>query len=138
MRTSATLLLLALAACAPGCVERQLVIETDPPGAELFVDGREVGTTAEGAPVRVTFDAYGTRTVVARRRGHVPLRRTVTLDPPWWQLFPFDVFTDLLWLGTLRDEHRLELALTPRAAPDEPEALEARARHMGLHEEKRP
>ncbi|MBX3467626.1 MAG: PEGA domain-containing protein [Planctomycetes bacterium] len=138
MKPSVLLLLLLVALGAPGCVERQLVIETDPPGAELFVDGREVGTTAAGQPVRVTFEAYGTRTVVARRRGHAPVRRDVTLDPPWWQLFPIDVFTDLLWPGTLRDEHRLELTLTPRPAPDEPEALEARARHMGLHEEKRP
>lgn len=121
-----------------GCVERQLVIETEPAGVELFVDGREVGTSREGEPVVVPFEAYGTRTLVARKRGHVPVRRQVTLDPPWWQTFPIDVLTDLLWPGTIEDVHRVKVELAPRAAPDDPAEVEARARHMAAHEEKRP
>ncbi len=132
------LLAVAVALGAAGCVERQLVIETEPAGVELFVDGREVGTTTDGQPVVVPFDAYGTRTLVARKRGHVPLRRQVTLDPPWWQTFPIDVFTDLLWPGTVEDVHRVRVELTARAAPDDPAEVEARARHMSVHEEKRP
>lgn len=137
-RLAAPGLLALLALAAPGCVERQLVIETQPAGVELFVDGREVGTSGEDAPVVVPFDAYGTRTLVARKRGYVPARRQVTLDPPWWQTFPIDVFTDLLWPGTVEDVHRVQVELTRRAAPDDPVEVEARARHLATHEEKRP
>lgn len=139
MKVVARLGLVCAVLAGAGCVERQLVIETEPAGVELFVDGREVGTTGEGGePVVVPFDAYGTRTLVARKRGHVPVRRQVTLDPPWWQTFPIDVFTDLLWPGTVEDVHRVKVELTPRAAPDDPTEVEARARHMSIHEEKRP
>src|SRR5688500_18698661 len=106
--------LVILALLGSGCVERQLVIETQPPGAEVFVDGREAGRTGEGLPLAVSFDSYGTRTIEARKRGFVPVRREVTLDPPWWQWPVIDIFTDLLWPGTITDERHVRLELEPR------------------------
>lgn len=137
-RLSIVIVGLLLALVGQGCVERQLVISTAPDGVELFVDGREVGTTIAGEPVAAPFDAYGTHTVVARKRGHVPVRCQVTLDPPWWQWFPLDFFTDVLWPGTVRDTHELTLTLSPRADPAEADALERRARHLAEHEGRRP
>jgi hypothetical protein len=122
-----------------GCVERQLVVDTSPGGVEVFIDGREAGTIDEdGAPLIVEFDAYGTRTLVARKRGHVPVRRQVTLDPPWWQVFPLDIVTDLLWPGTITDEHHVSVELARRATPEAAEAVEARAREMADQEGRRP
>lgn len=132
------LLLTCLALAASGCVERQLVVETVPAGAEVFIDGREAGRTGEGVPLTIRFESYGTRTLVARKRGHVPLTREVTLDPPWWQWPVIDVFTDLLWPGTITDVHLVRLELEPRPAPEDPQALEDRARHAAEHEGKRP
>jgi hypothetical protein len=109
-----------------------------PAGAEVFVDGREAGRTGEGVPLVIPFEAYGTRTLEARKRGHTPLVREVTLDPLWWQWPVIDVFTDLLWPGTIEDVHVVRLELTPRAAPEDPAALERRARHAAEHEGKRP
>lgn len=134
MRGVLLLLLLAL-----GCVERQLVVDTTPGGVEVFVDGREAGTTGEdGAPLRVPFEAYGTRTLVLRKRGYAPVRRQVTLDPPWWQTFPIDIVPDLLWPGTITDEHPVAIELAPRSTPDAPDAVEARARELVEQEGRRP
>lgn len=133
------LLLLSALLSSAGCVERELVVETQPAGAEVFVDGRDVGRTDEGAPVRVPFDHYGVVVVVARKPGHVPERRRVVLDPPWWQLPPVDLVTDLLWPGTITDERRLEpLVLAPRGEPEDPAAAAARARRFAATEERRP
>lgn len=137
-RLSIVVIGVGLALLGQGCVERQLVIETQPEGVELFVDGREVGTTLEGEPVAYTFDAYGTHTITARKRGHVPVRCQVTLDPPWWQWFPIDVFTDVLWPGTVTDTHELTLTLAARPEPEDADALERRARHLAEHEGRRP
>jgi hypothetical protein len=138
MRSAWIVVGVGLALGGQGCVERQLVIETQPEGVELFVDGREVGTTIAGEPVAFTFESYGTHTVVARKRGHVPVRCQVTLDPPWWQWFPIDIFTDVLWPGTVRDTHELTLELAARPEPEDADALERRARHLAEHEGRRP
>lgn len=122
-----------------GCVERQLVVETVPAEAEVFVDGREVAREP-GAPAVAKFDFYGVRVVTVRARGHRPVRRVVVLDPPWWQLTPLDLVTDLLWPGTLRDERRLgPVVLEPREDPAkvDVDALVRRADALAL-EERRP
>ena len=109
-------LLLLLLALAPACVERELVIETDPP-AEVFVDGDYVAATTSGSLVRVAFDDYGTRQVTARAQGYLPTRQAVELDVPWYQVFPLGLFSDVLWPGTIRDEHRVLIKLERRAEP---------------------
>ncbi len=129
----------AVGLAAQGCVERQLVISTEPAGAELFLDGREVGRTEPGKPVSVPFDSYGVRIVTARRPGFVPATRRVVLDPPWWQYPVVDFFTDILWPGTIEDRRELApLVLVPRGAPEDPAAALARARGFAAHEERRP
>jgi hypothetical protein len=129
---------LAVTAGCTGCVERWLVVRPDPPVAEVFVDGRDVGQTSGPDGVRVPFDFYGTRTIVVRAKGHVPVRRQVTLDPPWWQFPPIDLVTDLLWPGTIEDVHTVDVKLVPRGPLEDPAALERRARDASRSEERRP
>lgn len=111
-----------------GCVERELVIETSEP-AEVFVDGERVGTSTAEAPARLSFDDYGTRQVTARASGFVPARKAVELSVPWYQVFPLGFFSDVLWPGTIHDEHRVHLTLTRRGEPRPAEdvAREAKA-----------
>lgn len=117
--------LISLLLLASGCVERELVVASEPEGTEVFVDGVLVGTTAEGAPVRVPFDFYGTRQVTGRRAGYRPIRRDVELCVPWYQVIPLGLVTDLLWPGTIRDEHHVTLRLKRRAeAPPAAEVVE--------------
>lgn len=109
-------LLLGAIASGFGCVERELVVETSEP-AEVFVDGERIGTSSAEAPVRLAFEDYGTRQVTARAPGFTPARSAFELEVPWYQVFPIGFFSDVLWPGTIRDEHLLRLTLTRRGEP---------------------
>ena len=113
--------------CASGCVERELVVQTTPPGARVYVDGVDQGVASpEG--LRVPFEHYRTLEVVARLAGHTPARRLVEVEAPWWQVFPIGLAPDVLWPGTIKDEHPVRLELAPREPPPAASELEARAR----------
>ncbi len=128
-----------VALLATGCVERILVVRSDPPGALVIVDGVEAGETGAERPVILPFETYGTRVVTVRKPGFVPRRREVPLDPPWYQYPPLDLFSDLLWPGTIEDVHEVELRLERRPTPAaDPEALIERAEHFGDTMERRP
>src|SRR5262245_26391125 len=124
IRAAALLLALSLG----GCVERFLKIESDPPGARIYVNGVDKGT----APVEMPFVHYGTMRVDAwidtaadRRPG---VTQYVELSTPWYQYFPLDLFAELFEPVTHVDRHAVTVAI-PKPAPDEPiEAREAKLR----------
>lgn len=60
------------------------------------------------------------------QRGEAVLRTST----PWWQRFPADVVSDVLWPATLVVEADLELAPVPLPVSD-PAALAERARQAG-------
>lgn len=90
-----------------GCVERLLQVRSDPPGAEVRIDGTPVGQT----PVDVEFHWYGGREITLRKPGFRTVRRTIDVSAPWWQVFPFDLFTDLLLPFRIHDIRRLHFIL---------------------------
>ncbi|MFP4176448.1 MAG: PEGA domain-containing protein [Planctomycetota bacterium] len=107
---------LVLALIGMGCVERKMLIRSDPSGAPAFVDEKPVGKT----PVEVPFSHYGRRRIrvgpVTDDSGnvqHLESERIYETAPPWYQRFPTDFFTEVLWPGRLVDEHEIELRLTP-------------------------
>lgn len=108
------------ASVAAGCVERTLVIESDPPGAEVRLNGSVVGRT----PVHVPFRHYGVYDVEVRKEGFEPVREGAPVMAPWWARFPVGVFTELLWPGRIRDVHFLRYDLAPPAMPDRAKLLE--------------
>ena len=65
MKRTLVILLLSAGALAPGCVEREWTLETDPPGAIVYVSDVEVGRT----PVTLDFTWYGDYEVVFRLDG---------------------------------------------------------------------
>lgn len=107
-------LLLALLAPAPGCVERRLEVKTDPPDAVVTVDGRELARATPGGPAVLAYEHYGIRSVVVRREGMKAQDRLVTLDPPWWQVFPLDFVTDVLVPWKIEDVREESFVLRPR------------------------
>ena len=117
-------LLPLLALCLTGCVQRALVVESDPPGAEVWIDGEPAGLS----PVRMSFSHYGTREIILSKGGFAGVRDHHPFEPPWYERFPLDFLTENLWPGTFRDERYLAYALVPEA-PD-PEGTYARARSM--------
>lgn len=100
---------LAIAALLTGCVERTLLLRSDPPGATVVVNGDELGV----APAKIHFETYGTFEVVMSAPRHHRLRALVPVKPPWFEQIPFDLFYEALWPGTLLDEHLVTLKLEP-------------------------
>lgn len=110
--------LLLLLLVTNGCVRRVLHVRSDPPGAAVWLNDREVGRT----PFDRDFLWYGNYDVVARRDGYQTLKTTHQLTAPWWQWVPFDFVTDLL---PVRDDEPMHLKLQP-AGPADPAAVLAR------------
>ncbi len=127
----AALALLAAAAAAPGCVERRLLLRSEPAGLEVSVNGVPAGTT----PVEVPFTWYGTVRVETRPadadgNGWPEVHRLVTgadLAVPWYERFPLDFFSENLLPFTVTDRH--EVTLRPRV-DEEPATDEDLRRSM--------
>jgi len=131
-RTLAPLALAAaLAAASAGCVERRLLVRSEPAGARVRVNGVPSGTT----PAEIPFAFYGiVRLEIdpldADGDGTADFRRFVApvdLKTPWYEWFPLDFFADNLLPWTVRDHHEFEAVLEP-APRLEGEALEAARR----------
>ena len=110
-----------LALAAAGCAERTLRVETEPPGARVWVDGVAVGTS----PVEVPFTHYGAREIEARTDGFAPATTVVELDPPLWSRFPFDLFLEVLLPVRRVDARLVRLALVPARVPATQAEVEA-------------
>ena len=104
---------LVVAACS-GCISRSLLIESEPPGAQVRLNGTPVGET----PVTVSFRHYGTYDVELRKDGFETLRTQEPVDAPVYARFPLCLFTELLWPGRIRDDRYLRYKLARPVAPD--------------------
>jgi hypothetical protein len=116
--------LLLVLATTPACVERKLVIRSDPEDALVFVDGTEV-VRKKGEPPTLRYEHYGIRKVVVRKQGFVAHDELVTLDPPWYQLSPLDLFFDVLWPATIEDTREVLVKLDRRQDLEDPKAGDA-------------
>ena len=105
-----------------GCVQRELHVRSDPPGAAVWLNDREVGRT----PFDREFLFYGNFDVVARADGYQTLKTSAQVTAPWWQWVPFDIITDFL---PVRDDERIDLKLRPEPPPNPPGTL-ARAEEL--------
>ncbi|HOX39291.1 MAG TPA: PEGA domain-containing protein [Candidatus Brocadiia bacterium] len=117
MRFAATACLSA--ALCGGCVIRTLTVRSEPIGAPVYIDEREIGTS----PARITFDHYGTRRVrvgpMLDRQGRVMYDEKVEMYKcriPWYEYFPLDFISDNLIPFNIRDEHEVSLTL-PKVEP---------------------
>jgi len=113
--------LLVLALAVAGCAVRTLRVETEPPGAKIWVDGVEVGAS----PVEVPFTHYGTREIEARADGFAPATTLAEFDPPLWSRFPFDLFLEALLPVRRVDARHVRLALVPAKTPATEAEIEA-------------
>ena len=92
-------------ACA--CTERRLFIKTDPPGATVRVNGRELGRS----PVEWRFDHYGKVLVEVELDRYESVQEVVELKAPAREWILGGFFTDVIWPGTVRDDHHVTLKL---------------------------
>ena len=92
----------------PGCAQRILHIESQPPGARVYINGDEAGKT----PLEHPFDFYGKFEIVLRHTDHQSRRIVHEASPPWYAYFPMDVIVEfILPVFPLRDVHRIEASL---------------------------
>ena len=115
-------LLAGLGGLLGGCVERTLTINSDPPGALVYLNDQEVGRT----PLKREFTWYGWYDVAVRMEGYKTLKTSSPVVAPAWLWVPFDLFAELLPFP-VKDEHRLHYKLTPETEEDvDPKTIIAR------------
>jgi hypothetical protein len=102
-----------------GCLaQRELVVTSEPPGAEVRIDEEYKGRT----PLTLPFTHYGKRRVSLYLEGHIASSEVVSLSPPWYGRFPLDIFSEVLipvgWHQTVRHHVELEPGTGKIPAPE--------------------
>ncbi|MBI4586841.1 MAG: hypothetical protein HY717_22740 [Planctomycetes bacterium] len=110
-----------------GCVERLLQIRSDPPGAEVALNGEPMVVVAGGkrapavTPVDIPFDFYGTFEITLRRPGCRSESRLVPVYAPFYQYPPLDFLVENCFPWRVTDARRVEFKLKPVPALSERE-----------------
>jgi hypothetical protein len=105
------LCLLIIAVLLPaGCVRRRLAVRTNPPGAMVFVDNQQIGTT----PCSVDFTYYGTREIRLVKPGFETLTVNQPIPAPWYQIPPLDFFSENLVPTKIQDHRTVSFNLQPQ------------------------
>ena len=102
-----------------GCVERRLIIRTNPPGALAYVDDNEVGLT----PVAISPIYYGSRKIRLVKDGCETLTLIQTVPAPWYEIPPLDFFSENLVPGRIRDVRTFDYQLRPQGVVPKEELL---------------
>lgn len=109
-----------LALVFTGCVERELRVESEPTGADVYLDGKLAGKT----PYSEKFIFYGTRGLLLRRDGYTPAEQLVPIRAPWYQIIPLDFIFEFVWPGDLKDLHEVRVTLEPLQEVDAESLIE--------------
>jgi len=122
---------LLLSAVLPGCVRRRMTVRSNPPGAVVYVDDQEIGTT----PASTSFTYYGTRKIQLVKDGFETLTVKQTFYPPWYEITPLDFVSENLWPHEVRDEQFLDFQLQPQQIiPSEKLVERAESLRQGLQQ----
>jgi hypothetical protein len=108
MRLIAVVAFMALV--GSGCVTRRLIIQSNPPGALVYIGDQEIGTT----PVAVNYIYYGTRKIRLVKDGYETLTVLEPIPAPWWDHFPLDFVSENVVPGELRDVRTLSYQMVPQ------------------------
>jgi hypothetical protein len=109
-RTALVLVVAAALAVQAGCgVQRRMTIRSNPPGARVYVDNVEIGTT----PVSHDFIYYGTREMRLVKPGYETLTVLQPIRAPWYQVPPLDFVSENLIPWEIRDEQHFLYDLAP-------------------------
>ena len=100
-----------LASCLGGCVQRRMMIRSNPPGAAVYLDEEQIGTT----PIAHNFTYYGKRKIRLVKDGYETLTVLQSVPPPWYQIPPLDFVSENLVPGEIRDTQTFTYQLVPQA-----------------------
>jgi hypothetical protein len=125
------LLLACLSVCLSGCVQRRLVVRSQPEGAFVTIDNQPIGYT----PVPVPFTYYGTREIQLEKDGYKTTKVRERIRAPWYEKFPISFFSNNFAGREIRDERVLDFQLEPSTQVQENLLLE-RANDLRLNVER--
>ena len=132
---SPTMLWLLIAAAtlasAAGCVRRRMTIRTNPPGAMVYIDEYEVGTT----PVSTEFTYYGDRKIRLVKDGYETATFIQPVRAPWYQWPVIDFFAETFSPHEIRDQQVFDYQLRPQRVVPTDELLQ---RAEGLRRKVQP
>jgi hypothetical protein len=93
-----------------GCVRRRLMVRSNPPGALVYVDNQQIGTT----PCSVDFTYYGTREIRLVKPGFETLTVNQPIPTPWYEVPPLDFFSENVSPTEIRDNRTVSYNLVPQ------------------------
>lgn len=120
-----------LSVCLSGCVQRRLVVRSQPEGAFVTIDSQPIGYT----PLPVPFTYYGTREIQLEKDGYKTVKVRERIRAPWYEKFPISFFSNNFAGREIRDERVLDFQLEPRTQVQENLLLE-RANDLRLNVER--
>jgi hypothetical protein len=86
-----------------GCVDRRFIVTSNPPGAAVYVNQQYVGAT----PVDYPFVYYGDYEIILVKDGYQTKRIVQNVPAPWYEYYPIDFVSEVLWPQRLVDVQRL-------------------------------
>jgi len=118
MRLSEILTLVGMGILLSGCIEREMTITSNPPGALVFISDVEKGRT----PLTTEFTWYGDHDIILRASGYETLKTHAHIDPPIYAIPPFDLFSSIApW--TYHDRRYLHFDLRKLSEPTNEELI---------------
>ena len=112
---------LSISLLLSGCVERKLTINTKPQGALVILNDEEIGTS----PVTVSFEWYGDYWVRISKEGYESLNTHRPLKGPWYDMFPFDFFVQIISPERIVDSYEWTFPLEPKKQINREELIQA-------------
>jgi hypothetical protein len=116
-RRTAFVLLWAAIGMACGCVERRYTIRTEPPGAQVIVNGESLGP----APASHNYYYHGDREITLVMDGYQTKTIIQPMNAPWWDNYATEFFSENLVPFVIRDEREFTYKMEPYRAPTEEE-----------------
>lgn len=95
-----------------GCVERRFVVETNVPGALVYVNNVPAGPS----PADARWDYAGTYEFRVVAQGYEPLTRVEKVKARWYDYPPLDFIFETLWPFHIEDVRRFRFDLVPATA----------------------
>lgn len=93
-----------------------MTIRSNPPGALVYIDDYEIGTT----PVTQSYLYYGTRKIRLVKDGYETLTVMQSVPAPWYEIPPLDFVSENVVPSEIRDQREFCYQLTPqRIVPTE-------------------
>lgn len=99
-----------LAVCETGCVRRRMTVRTNPPGAKVYIDDLEIGTS----PVSTNFTYYASRKITLIKDGYRTETTYHRMLPPWYELPGVDFISENFYPREIRDERVVDFQLLPQ------------------------